>query len=274
VPQLDTTSALITALASAGIGFGLAFFLLGILNKRFERKSQRVLAMIAMVSFGVGLSGVLNEVIGFPLQGLNIRWEKVVTFVIANTLFIPAIFVGIAFAIRGKTVAQTALVETPNIAIEQKRKSWQQPVYGFAAAGTAISIALLYAAIQPTIFETYSFVKDSSQCTERLNPQPISLIKFGVKPLSAEVVAIVKFTTNEEKRVASFKECKIFNEQNWSCGGELKQTAGNRGFYTEGLIEMIDGNIKYTPSTLPIDIEFRDCGTIYKRASILSVFTF
>ena len=128
MPQLDTTSALITAAASAGIGFWIAFLLLSKLNKRFERKSQRVLSMIGMVSFGVGLSGMLNELIGFPLQGLNIRWEKIVTFVIANMLVLPAIFVGIAFALSKKEVGATIIGNSPYADSQpiqpRKQKRW------------------------------------------------------------------------------------------------------------------------------------------------------
>ena len=80
--QFNITTALITALVSAVIGFGLAFYIQRILNRRMQKKSQRFLVYIAMISFGIGLTAFLNELIGFPLQGLQIRNDKLVGYVI------------------------------------------------------------------------------------------------------------------------------------------------------------------------------------------------
>ena len=94
--QFNITTALITALVSAVIGFGLAFYIQRILNRRMQKKSQRFLVYIAMISFGIGLTAFLNELIGFPLQGLQIRNDKLVGYVIFNILLIPIILLAIA----------------------------------------------------------------------------------------------------------------------------------------------------------------------------------
>jgi hypothetical protein len=94
--QLNTTTALATAVLSAVIGFGLAFYIERKLSSGMQKKSQKILTSIAMISFGYGLMATLNEVIGFPLQGLSIRYDKLAVFVVANMLFLPIIFLAIA----------------------------------------------------------------------------------------------------------------------------------------------------------------------------------
>ncbi len=94
--QLDTTAALVTAILSAGIGFGLAFYFEKKLNGNSPKTSTRVLVFLAMTFFGVGLSGFLNELIGFPLQGLPVRMSKLLTHLLLNMLFMPAVLLGIA----------------------------------------------------------------------------------------------------------------------------------------------------------------------------------
>jgi hypothetical protein len=94
--QLNTTTALATALISAVIGFGLAFYIERKLSGGLQNKSQKILTSIAMISFGYGLMATLNEVIGFPLQGLQIRYDKLVGYVIFNILLIPIIFLVMA----------------------------------------------------------------------------------------------------------------------------------------------------------------------------------
>jgi len=94
--QLNTTTALATALISAVIGFGLAFYIERKLSGGLQNKSQKILTSIAMISFGYGLMATLNEVIGFPLQGLQIRYDKLVGYVIFNMLLIPIVLLVMA----------------------------------------------------------------------------------------------------------------------------------------------------------------------------------
>jgi predicted membrane protein len=104
--QLNTTAALATAVLSAVIGFGLAFYIERKLSGGMQKKSQKILTSLAMISFGYGLMATLNEVIGFPLQGLKIRGDKLVVYVVANMLFLPIILLVIAklIGLRNKTV--------------------------------------------------------------------------------------------------------------------------------------------------------------------------
>jgi hypothetical protein len=112
--QLNITAALITALISAVLGFGLAFYIQRILNSRMQKKSQRLLVYIAMISFGIGLTAFLNELIGFPLQGLQIRHEKLVGYVIFNMLLIPIILLVLAKLIGLKVKAGDIDLKTQN----------------------------------------------------------------------------------------------------------------------------------------------------------------
>jgi hypothetical protein len=122
--QLNTTSALATAVISAIIGFGLAFYIERKLSGGMQKKSQKILTSIAMISFGYGLMATLNEVIGFPLQGLSIRYDKLAVFVVANMLFLPIIFLAIAKLIGLKN--KTAIVN-----VQQRSNFNEQASTGF-----------------------------------------------------------------------------------------------------------------------------------------------
>jgi len=109
--QLNTTTALLTALISAVIGFGLAFYFEKKISAGMQKKSQRVLVYIAMASFGYGLTALLNEVIGFPLQGLHIRFDKLAGYLIVNIIFLPFVLIVI-----GKLLGARKL-ESPEVQI-------------------------------------------------------------------------------------------------------------------------------------------------------------
>ncbi len=120
--QLNTTTALVTALLSAVIGFGLAFFIERKLSGGMQNKSQKILTSIAMISFGYGLMATLNELIGFPLQGLQIRYDKLVGFVFANILFLPIVLLVIAKLIGlNNKDAELETQSTPVVSNKQKQ---------------------------------------------------------------------------------------------------------------------------------------------------------
>jgi hypothetical protein len=100
--ELNTTAAFSSALLSSVIGFGLAFYIANKLNTAMTSKPQKALVYASMGSFGLGLTGVLNQLIGFPLQGLSINGDKVVQYVVANILIFPIIFLAIAYFLRNR----------------------------------------------------------------------------------------------------------------------------------------------------------------------------
>lgn len=267
MPQLDTTSALITAVASAGISFWLALHLLGKLNKRFDRKSQRVLAMIAMVSFSIGFGGVLNELIGFPLQGLNIRWEKIVTFFIANMLVIPAIFVGIAFAIRSKPI------EPPKFELASKTVTsvptnfrYKHAIYLTLLAGTFFLTYKVYENHHNPVFEKYLGV-DTEKCIADF--PPTSLVRFFIDKDTRTVLSMAKDLDDGSTHNFIFKNCDIFNSINWKCGGEF---VGNGYAIISPKTEMTNGEkVIYNPQFPSND---KCGGTQYRKATFLTSLRF
>jgi len=100
--ELNTSGAFFTAAISAIIGFGLAFFIQDSVKKLLRTKVQNVLLLIASISIGFGLMGVLNELIGFPLQGLKIRVDKVIGYSIINVLILPGVLALIIWLIQPK----------------------------------------------------------------------------------------------------------------------------------------------------------------------------
>jgi len=100
--ELNTSGAFFTAAISAIIGFGLAFFIQDSVKKLLHTKVQNVLLLIASISIGFGLMGVLNELIGFPLQGLKIRFDKVIGYSLINVLILPGVLALIIWLIQPK----------------------------------------------------------------------------------------------------------------------------------------------------------------------------
>jgi hypothetical protein len=90
---------LITTLVSAIVGFGSAFYIERIISKKMHKKSQRVLSYIAMISFAVGFTGLLNQVITHPMVGLTIDFNKVIGYLVINMLILPAFFYIIAWLV-------------------------------------------------------------------------------------------------------------------------------------------------------------------------------
>lgn len=89
--EINTTTAFASAAISAIFGFGIAYTFSKVIFKNQSSKFQRAISGIGSISLGYGLMGIANEIIGFPLQGLATRVDKIVNYSIINILFIPAI---------------------------------------------------------------------------------------------------------------------------------------------------------------------------------------
>lgn len=89
--EINTSGAFATAAVSSLFGFGLAFFWFEKIKSETSTKTQRILLSIASISIGYGLTFILNEFIGFPLQGLSIRYEKIIGYFIVNVILLPSI---------------------------------------------------------------------------------------------------------------------------------------------------------------------------------------
>lgn len=162
--QLNATTALVTALISAVIGFGLAFYIERKINSRMQKKSQKILTTMAMMSLGYGLMASINELIGFPLQGLNIRYDKLVGFVVANILFVPIILLAIAKLIGLKNKAVNADVGVESNPVIGKFSKY------LLMLSAALSVAYFgYVALEGSAFAsgaTYDFYEkvDMNNC--------------------------------------------------------------------------------------------------------------
>lgn len=220
--QLNTTAAFTTALISALIGFGIAFYLERMLSSRMQKKSQKILTSIAMISFGYGLMATLNEVIGFPLQGLHIRYDKLVGYVVANILFLPIVLLVIAKLIGLKN--KPAVVD-----LEVK----SNPVGGsfikyFLMLAGALSVAYFgYVAVEGSASPagaTYDFYTkvDYKNCNSSFETKPSFSLKFLFKKETNEIFMTAEFDDNGAKKqqIQKLDNCSVLDSKNWTCGGE------------------------------------------------------
>lgn len=219
--ELNTTSALVTAVISAGIGFGLAFYIERKISASMQKKSQKTLVAIAMISFGYGLMATLNEVVGFPLQGLNIRYDKLVAYVLVNILILPVIFIAIA-----KFMVSSSKPVNFDVGVESNPVASGRSKYFLIFIG-ALSVALLgYLAIDniPTqsghTYDLYSR-SDYKNCNSPYDAHPLSM-QFSLKNDENKIFVTLEYVQNgvKKKDIQSFDKCVILDAENWSCGGE------------------------------------------------------
>jgi hypothetical protein len=267
--ELNPIAAATTAALSSVIGLGLAFYIAAKINKGMLSQSQKVLVYVAMTSFGVGLTGILNEIIGLPLQGLSIRGEKVYQYVLANIFTVPMLL-GIAYLLksRSKHSVQTANVATSS-PVQIKSKSSASIIGLGIAAFIGCSYALLEVFTTP-VFEAYAMRNQLGACIEKPEENPAALYKFVPKNHSNEVMVMVKGIEKGERQNYVLDDCKIFNPKNWKCGGEIK-SIGTR-VYIDSSYEMIDGNSIIYSRREPY--KDRDCGAVFRKAGLITALMF
>lgn len=296
--ELNTTAALSTAALSSAVGFGLAFYIAAKINKGMLSKSQKVWVYVAMTSFGLGLTGVLNEFIGFPLQGLSIRGDKVVQYIFGNILILPPIFLGIAYLLRSRSRKISAHSE---VATEQQSTQQSQtPTRSTTATptlkkktigiaiGTLVAIGIVVKILEvntPPVFEARRFEKETDSagneiCKNSLEKDYAWLVSFKIKPNTTEVLLIRK-DENNDKRNILLENCRIFDQKNWKCGGDSKPY-GNRLIRVDSTYELVDGNrLEYTPREMRDSRTFerilsgrQDCGMELKKAGLITALMF
>jgi hypothetical protein len=90
--QINTTGAFAAALLSAIIGFGISYLIQKRIQDKIAKKSQNILLWIASLLLGFGLMSFISEIISLPLQGLNIRYDKLMAALLVNVIFLPLFF--------------------------------------------------------------------------------------------------------------------------------------------------------------------------------------
>lgn len=247
--ELNTSTSLVTAVISACIGFGLAFYIERKISASMQKKSQKTLVAIAMISFGYGLMATLNEVVGFPMQGLNIRYDKLVAYVLVNILILPIIFIAIAKLIASSKPANLVVsVESNSVASGRSK-------YFLILVG-ALSVALLaYLAldnISNQSVDTYDFYSrtDYKNCNSPYESTPFS-IQFTLKKDENKIFVTSEYFHNgvRKKEIQSLDKCDILDAKNWSCGGEWmgnyytdKYTLVKGELYYDQMSPLLDGD--------------------------------
>lgn len=243
--ELNTTTALVTAVISACIGFGLAFYIERKISASMQKKSQKTLVAIAMISFGYGLMATLNEVVGFPMQGLNIRYDKLVTYVLVNMLMLPVIFIAIA-----KFMASSSKSANLNVNVESKPVASGRSKNLLLFVGALSVVFLGYLAFDNIstksvhTYDIYSRV-DYKNCNSPYNVHPLSM-QFALKNDEKKIFVTLEFIRNgvKEKRIQSFDKCDVLDAQNWSCGGEWTNN------YRSEKYTLVKGELYFEPGSV------------------------
>jgi hypothetical protein len=218
--QFNTTAAVTSALFSAVIGFGLAFFIERKINRKSHTKAQKILVTVAMASFGYGLTAFLNEIIGFPLQGLQIRYDKLVGYFVANIVVLPVLFLGIVKLIEMKNKAVTIeLSKNPKEVAENSFK------YLLVLAGFVTIGYLGYYTIDKNSYDaTYDFYinVNSSNCNSQYEDKPFFSSKFTLKKETNEIFMAYEIEKDgiKKQQLQKLEHCSVLNDKNWTCGGE------------------------------------------------------
>lgn len=237
--QLNTTGAFATALISAVIGFGLAFLIERKLKSQMQSKSQKILLFIAMTSFGYGTMASLNELIGFPFLGLQIRYDKLIGHVLANVLFLPIILLSIAKFIGLKNKAVGVGLVTPPSEV-----SGSTFKYILLIVAT-ISISYFgYAAIKGDDLDaTYDFYTkvDYKDCNSPFKSKPNFSLKFAFKKDTNEIFMTFELDEDgvKKRELLKLDNCSILDSKNWTCGGDIT------GGYQSPRYKFIDGVFGY-----------------------------
>lgn len=110
---MGTASVFLPAAISAIVGFGFAHYI----SKKIptNTKFRKVLNFLLFCSLGVGITGVLNEILIASVLGTAIKMDKIIMFVFSNMIVLPTLFFAIGFAFEkysGKTFSQSTQENT------------------------------------------------------------------------------------------------------------------------------------------------------------------
>jgi hypothetical protein len=238
--QINTSAALITALLSAVIGFGIAFFIERKINSQAHTKPQRVLVYIAMTSVGFGLTAIFNELIGFPLQGLSIRYDKLVRSLFANILVLPVILLVVAKMIgkKDKSVVVETVNQSTNVASPYLK-------YFLIMIGGAVLAIFGYSTLETnSSSDTYDIYKreDRKNCNSPFKAKPITF-KFSYKKDTNEIFRTAEWEADgiSKKHIMKLEDCSILDSKNWTCGGKIETSFINAKYtFIEGVFSFED----------------------------------
>lgn len=228
--QISTGAAFAASAISAAIGFGVAFLLERTLNRGTQSKPRRWLVTAAMISLGLGLTSILNELLGLALLELPIRTDKIVMPLIANVLLVPAVLFGISRLVGGKNVtAAQGSIAAPNAS-----SSKAAPALILVAAAAVLYMAYHFfgSLSSDSVYEVY-FVEDPKNCNS-FPSHPSATLKPLYKQDTNEVIATFEFLKDGIKNsgLQKLSDCTILDAKNWSCGGTVQGLGYSWAFYS------------------------------------------
>jgi hypothetical protein len=100
----DLTSATVYGLVSVIVGFYISYVFTKKAIQKASTKTQKALRLIFTISIGIGISGVINELLFYFILDYAIRQDKISMYLIANVLIFPLIaFFGFKLALKFQT---------------------------------------------------------------------------------------------------------------------------------------------------------------------------
>ncbi len=236
--EINTSTALLTACISSIFGFGLAFYMGKKLSVGLEKKSQRVLVTTAMMSFGFGLTAITNELVGFPLQGLTIRYDKLVIYFIVNIVMLPLVLIGISKLVQPKKIdIEKIEITTKGQVVITSRTA----IFALVACALVVFLYFQFGRYQRESVYDFYFKMDRKNCNSPYELKPQISSKFVAKVPTSEVFWTAELDVDGVKQhsIAKLTECVVIDESRWSCKGDIPIPTINPSF------TMVDGDLNY-----------------------------
>lgn len=242
--EFNTFGAFATAAISSLLGFGFAYFLLDKIKSRIHTKAQRVLLTIAAISFGFGFMSILNELIGFPLQGLSVRYDKVIGNFIVHVLLLPIIFGAVAWLLKPKRYAVEQSIEvqdSENVVIRLSDSGSRINGKLLIVVGLILLAVVAIVQLVP-LFSSFQKSKifdlnDCQTCYKDGSCKNLNLYK-GFKVEENDVVMFINMDGKEKllsvMNSGDFK-CKIVKEKNFAFTCNKYEDFGGGSFWSDQL---------------------------------------
>ena len=93
--DISLASVAIPVLVATIVGFGFSWYFTKGLREFYKTRFQSILVTTLMVTIGIGLTGIVIELINAQLDGLNVNIGKIIQFSVANLLFFPLLIWGL-----------------------------------------------------------------------------------------------------------------------------------------------------------------------------------
>jgi hypothetical protein len=129
------SGAIITGGCAAFLGFVVSLYFYRKFKSKTNTKLRNSLFLVGLVSFGFGLGGAANEILGLPIMGVQINWERVARAVLLPVIVLPVLLFTIL-----KLIEKFGRSERASTAIDQKTNFDQMSSSSSSVGGSGANL--------------------------------------------------------------------------------------------------------------------------------------